>query len=129
MTCFSSFPSTFVIFAFSWNATWGGGWLTWLLKIYRVSTYAHFGKRCPIKRAEGVKQSRILHADGEAQAIKLVNEAADKYFVGNAQLLKRLEITEASMDENAKIVIPAGTELVNVIGDLAGVLPLKKKDT
>jgi len=53
------------------------------------------------------------------------NEAADKYFVGNAQLLRKLETVEVSLKSNAKIVIPAGTELVNVIGELGGVLPLK----
>jgi hypothetical protein len=57
----------------------------------------------------------------------LVNEAANQYFVGNAQLLKKLETVEVSLKSNAKIVIPAGSELVNVIGDLAGVLPLKSK--
>jgi hypothetical protein len=54
----------------------------------------------------------------------LVNEAADKYFTGNAQLLKKLETVEASLKTNAKIVIPTGSELVNIIGDMAGVLPL-----
>jgi hypothetical protein len=37
---------------------------------------------------------------------------------------------EASLKSNAKIVVPTGTELVNIIGDLAGVVPLPvKKDT
>ena len=57
----------------------------------------------------------------------LVNEAADKYFTGNAQLLKKLETVEASLKSNAKIVIPAGTELVNIIGEMSGVLPLHTK--
>ncbi len=57
----------------------------------------------------------------------LVNEAADKYFTGNAQLLKKLETVEASLRSNAKIVIPAGTELVNIIGEMAGMLPLHLK--
>lgn len=57
----------------------------------------------------------------------MVNEAADKYFIGNAQLLRKLEAVEASLSNNAKIVVPTGTELVNIIGDLAGVLPLVKK--
>ena len=84
-------------------------------------------KRSEIKKAEGVKQGKILIAEGEAEAIKLVNEAANKYFVGNAQLLRKLEAVEKSLSENAKIVIPSESELVNVIGDLAGVLPLGKK--
>jgi regulator of protease activity HflC (stomatin/prohibitin superfamily) len=91
-------------------------------------TVADGEKRAKIKEAEGYKQAKILHAEGDADAIKLVNEAADKYFTGNAQLLKKLETLEISLKDNAKIVIPEGSELVNVIGDLAGVLPLKKKD-
>ena len=90
-----------------------------------AETVADGVKRAKIKEAEGTKQSKILNAEGEAEAIKLVNEAADKYFIGNAQLLKKLETVEASLKSNAKIVVPAGTELVNVIGEMAGVMPLK----
>ncbi len=59
-----------------------------------AETVADGVKRAKIKEAEGFKQSKILHAEGEAEAIKLVNEAADKYFVGNAQLLRKLEALE-----------------------------------
>lgn len=90
-------------------------------------TVADGEKRAKIKEAEGFKQSKILHAEGEAEAIKLVNEAADKFFTGNAQLLKKLETLENSLKDNAKIVVPTGTELVNVIGEMAGILPLKTK--
>jgi len=40
-----------------------------------------------------------------------------------------LEALEASLGTNAKIVIPTGTELVNIIGEMAGIIPLdiKKK--
>ncbi|MBN1912254.1 MAG: SPFH/Band 7/PHB domain protein [Pirellulales bacterium] len=81
-------------------------------------------KRAEIKKAEGVKQARILAAEGESEAIRLVNEAANTYFVGNAQLLRKLEALEKALSENAKIVIPSGSEIVNVIGEMAGVLPL-----
>jgi regulator of protease activity HflC (stomatin/prohibitin superfamily) len=84
-------------------------------------------KRAEIKKAEGIKQAKILAAEGEAEAIRLVNEAANTYFVGNAQLLRKLEALEKSLSENAKIVIPSGSELVNVIGEMAGVLPLTKQ--
>ena len=84
-------------------------------------------KRSEIKKAEGIKQGQILRAEGDAEAIRLVNEAANRYFVGNAQLLRQLETVERSLRDNAKIVIPNDTELVNVIGDLSGVLPLKGK--
>ena len=90
-------------------------------------TTADGEKRAQIKQAEGVKQSRILQAEGEAEAIRLVNEAADKYFIGNAQLLRKLQALESALEENAKIVIPAGSELVNIIGEMAGVVPLRKE--
>ncbi len=92
-----------------------------------AETVADGIKRAKIKEAEGYKQSKILHAEGEAEAIRLVNEAADKYFVGNAQLLRKLEALEASLGNNAKIVVPAGSELVNIIGEMAGILPLERK--
>lgn len=84
-------------------------------------------KRAEIKKAEGIKQARILQAEGEAEAIRLVNEAANKYFVGNAQILRKLEAVEHSLKNNAKIVVPSSTQLVNVIGEMAGVLPLKNE--
>jgi regulator of protease activity HflC (stomatin/prohibitin superfamily) len=92
-----------------------------------AETVADGVKRAKIKEAEGYKQAKILHAEGEAEAIKLVNEAADEYFVGNAQLLRKLEALEASLGTNAKIVIPTGTELVNIIGEMAGIIPLERK--
>lgn len=92
-----------------------------------AETVADGVKRAKIKEAEGFKQSKILHAEGEAEAIKLVNEAAAKYFVGNAQLLRKLEAVETSLEKNAKIVIPTGTELVNIIGEMAGIVPLDMK--
>jgi len=93
-----------------------------------VETKADGERRAAIKMAEGAKQAQILRAEGEAQAIKLVNEAANLYFVGNAQMLRRLETVERALSSNAKIVLPAGESLVNVIGDLAGVTTKQKSD-
>jgi len=83
-------------------------------------------KRAEIKKAEGIKQARILQAQGEAEAIQLVNESAEKYFTGNAQVLRKLEAVEKALSTNAKIIVPNNSDLVNVIGDLAGIVPLKK---
>jgi regulator of protease activity HflC (stomatin/prohibitin superfamily) len=91
-----------------------------------TETMADGARRAEIKKAEGTRQAKILEAEGEAQAIQLVNEAADKYFVGNAQLLRRLIAVETALSANAKIVVPSNTELVNIIGDLAGILPLSR---
>jgi regulator of protease activity HflC (stomatin/prohibitin superfamily) len=95
---------------------------------HAVERAADGEKRSEIKKAEGVKQGQILRAEGEAEAIKLVNEAANKYFIGNAQLLRKLETVERALRDNAKIVIPGDAELVNVIGEMAGVLPLKMRE-
>ena len=95
-----------------------------------AETVADGIKRAKIKEAEGFKQSKILHAEGDAEAIRLVNEAANKYFIGNAQLLRKLEAVEVSLSKNAKIVIPTGTELVNIIGEMAGgIIPLDRKQS
>jgi regulator of protease activity HflC (stomatin/prohibitin superfamily) len=90
-------------------------------------TVADGEKRAKIKEAEGIKQAKILSAEGEAEAIRLVNEAAEKYFIGNAQMLRKLQAMETALKDNAKVVVPAGTELVNVVGEMAGVLPLDRK--
>jgi len=91
-----------------------------------TETMADGQRRAEIKKAEGMRQAKILEAEGEAQAIRLVNEAANQYFVGNAQILRKLEAVEKSLSNNAKIIVPANAELVNVIGDMAGIVPLKK---
>ncbi len=93
-------------------------------------TEADGARMASIKEAEGLREAKILSAEGQAQAIKLVNEAANKYFIGNAQVLRKLEAVETSLRNNSKIVVPTDTQLVNVIGDMAGVanvLPLEKK--
>jgi len=84
-------------------------------------------KRAEIKKAEGVRQSKILQAEGEAEAIRLVNEAANKYFVGNAQILRKLETVERALVNNSTIVVPADSEIMNLIGNLAGVAPVVVK--
>src|SRR5450830_986844 len=92
-----------------------------------AETTADGVKRAEIKKAEGIRQAKILEAEGEAQAIKLVNEAAEKYFKGNAQLLRKLQTVETALKNNAKIVLPSDSDLVNVIGEMSGVLPLKRE--
>lgn len=83
-------------------------------------------RRAAIKEAEGVKQSKILEAQGEAESIRLVNEAAQKYFKGEAQLLKKLEVTENSLKDNTKVLITEkGISPVLVLGE-DKILPLQK---
>lgn len=93
-----------------------------------TETVADGARRSEIKRAEGVKQAKILEAAGEAEAIRLVNEAAERYFIGNAQVLRKLQALENALKDNAKIIVPSDKDLVNVIGEMAGVVPLRKKE-
>jgi regulator of protease activity HflC (stomatin/prohibitin superfamily) len=85
-----------------------------------TETKADGERRAAIKKADGERTAKVFVAEGEAQAIKLVNEAANQYFTGNAQLLRRLQAVEVSLKNGAKIVLPEGQSLVNVIGNLAG---------
>lgn len=89
-------------------------------------TVADGEKRARIKEAEGSRQANILAAEGEAMAIKMVNEAAEEYFVGNAQVLRKLEAVEKAMQHNTKFIVPQGSDLVNVVSEMAGIVPLKK---
>jgi len=90
-----------------------------------TETVADGARRAEIKKAEGVKQAKILEAEGESQAIMLVNEAADKFFVGNAQVLRKLQAVENALMHNSKIVVPSNTQLINMVGEMAGVIPIE----
>ena len=92
-----------------------------------TETRADGEKRAEIRKAEGIKQAAILRAEGEAQAIQLVNEAAEEYFVGNAQMLRRIQAMETSLKDNSKIVVPMGSDLVNVMGEMGGIIHPKGK--
>ncbi len=93
-----------------------------------IETQADGERRAEIKKAEGIAAALRLKAEADGEAIKIVNEAAEKYFVGNAQLLKKLETVSESLRDNSKIIVPSTSDLVNVIGDLAGVtVPITKK--
>ena len=82
--------------------------------------------RASIKKAEGVrqavileaeagKQAEILKAEGQAKAFEMIN----KSFSGNAQLLRRLEVTENSLKNNSKVVLTKdGISPQIILGDL-----------
>jgi regulator of protease activity HflC (stomatin/prohibitin superfamily) len=73
-------------------------------------------KQNAILNAEGDRQAAILRAEGEAKAIETVSKAADEFFIGNAQLLKQLQVTQASLQDNTKLVISDQSRLINVLG-------------
>ena len=93
-----------------------------------TETQADGKRRALSKEAEGFKQSEILKAEGQAKAIELVNKAAREYFKDETQLLKKLEVTENALKNNAKVIVPSGSSLVNVIGELGGTPIIIKAD-
>ena len=94
-------------------------------------------KQSQILQSEGVKQSEILKAEGDAQArvtrataeakaIELVSNAAEQYFKERAEVSKRLDVLNHILAEQTKFIIPAGSDLVNVLGlEDKKVVPLK----
>jgi regulator of protease activity HflC (stomatin/prohibitin superfamily) len=93
-----------------------------------IETKADGERRAEIKKAEGIAAAIRLKADADGDAIKTVNVAAEKYFIGNAQLLKKLETVAEALKDNTKFIVPVDSDLVNVIGDLAGTtVPIIKK--
>ena len=103
-------------------------------------TKADGERRASIKEAEGIKQALILEAEGKSQAIErvaeatakqiqLVNESAEKYFIGNAKDLKKLEVTQASLENNSKVVLTekgvSPTLVLNETKDV--IIPTKTK--
>lgn len=76
-------------------------------------------KMAAIQIAEGQREAEIKVAEGKARAIELVNNAAEKFFVGNAKDLKKLEVTEESLKNNAKVILTKeGISPSLILGDL-----------
>ncbi len=104
-------------------------------------TRADGERRALIKVAEARKQSEILEAEGRGQAIerladaeanrvRIVNEAIQKYFKNEAQTYKALETFRDAFAEGTKYVIDSKSNLINIMSDLSGtnVVPLKTRE-
>jgi regulator of protease activity HflC (stomatin/prohibitin superfamily) len=90
-----------------------------------------------ILKAQGEKQAAILSAEGQAKAvelvaeaqakaIKMVSESANQYFKENAQINKKLDVVRDTFAQQTKIVVPASSDVLNVIGlEGSSVLPVK----
>ncbi len=104
-----------------------------------AETQADGLRRAAIKNAEGIRQATILEAEGQAQAtikvaeadakkIEMINTAIQKFFKNEAQMYKKLETVQASLEKNTKYVIDPNTEITNVIAErMAGVVPIETK--
>jgi regulator of protease activity HflC (stomatin/prohibitin superfamily) len=95
-------------------------------------------KQSQILQAEGVRQSEILKAEGDAQAkvlraqaearaIEMISNAAEQFFKERAEVSKRLDVLNHVLAQQSKFIVPAGSDLVNVLGlDDKNVVPVKK---
>ena len=95
-------------------------------------------KQAQILQAEGIKQSEILKAEGDAQAritrataeakaIEMVSNAAESFFKERAEVSKRLDVLNTVLANQTKFIVPAGSDLVNVLGlDDRTVVPVRK---
>ena len=94
-----------------------------------AETKADGERRAAIKIAQGEATAITTVAEARAEEIRLVNESADTYFTGNAQLLEKLQVTRDALQNNAKVVLTeSGIDPVIVMGDEPGtVLPVRGK--
>jgi regulator of protease activity HflC (stomatin/prohibitin superfamily) len=83
-------------------------------------------KQSEILKAEGDAQARVTRANAEAEAIKLVSTAAETYFKGRAETMRRLEVLNNTLAQNTKYIVPSNSSLVNVLGLDGAVHPLPK---
>jgi regulator of protease activity HflC (stomatin/prohibitin superfamily) len=84
-------------------------------------------RQSEILRAEGDAQAKILRATADAKAIELVSNAAESFFKDRAEVSKRLDVLNNVLAQQTKFIVPAGSDLVNVLGlDDKGVVPLKR---
>lgn len=89
--------------------------------------------------ADGIRRAKVKEADGqayqverlaqaEAEQIKLVNEAFRKHFKDEAQVFRKLEVTEKALEKGTKYVIDPKSNITNVMTEMAGVTPIPKKE-
>ncbi len=78
-------------------------------------------RQAAILSAEGDKQAKILRAEGDAEAIRLVNESARKYFKDEAQQLRKIQMVEASLQNNTKYIVPENASLINILSESGGI--------
>jgi regulator of protease activity HflC (stomatin/prohibitin superfamily) len=84
-------------------------------------------KEGTILKAEGEAKGIELVASAQAQAVKVVSEAANKYFLENAQLNKKLDVVRDTFSQQTKIIVPSSADILSVIGlEGAQVLPIRQ---
>jgi len=85
-------------------------------------------REATILRAQGDAKAIELVAGAQAEAVKVVSQAANQYFLENAQLNKRLDVIRDTFAQQTKIVVPSTADILTVLGLEGGpaVLPIKR---
>jgi regulator of protease activity HflC (stomatin/prohibitin superfamily) len=84
-------------------------------------------RQSEILRAEGDAQAKILRATADAKAIELVSNAAEQFFKDRAEVSKKLDVLNTVLANQTKFIVPAGSDLVNVLGlEDRAVVPVRK---
>lgn len=91
-------------------------------------------REAEILKAQGEAQGRLLRAEAEAKSIEMVAQAAEKNFTERAKELRKLDVAEVVLaGGNTKFIIPAGAELINVLGleanSNSNVVPVRQRRT
>ena len=81
-----------------------------------------------ILKAQGEAKAIELVATAQAEAVKVVSQAANQYFLENAQLNKKLDVIRDTFAQQTKIIVPATSDILTVLGLEGGpaVLPVKR---
>jgi regulator of protease activity HflC (stomatin/prohibitin superfamily) len=81
-------------------------------------------KQAEILKAEGDAQARLTRAGAEAKAIEMVSNAAESFFHDRAALARQLDVLQVTLKDNTKFVLPANSDILNVLGLDANTSPL-----
>jgi regulator of protease activity HflC (stomatin/prohibitin superfamily) len=83
-----------------------------------------------ILRAQGDAKAIELVAGAQAEAVRVVSDAANKYFLENAQLNKRLDVIRDTFAQQTKIIVPSTSDILTVLGlegsTAPSILPIKR---
>jgi len=85
-------------------------------------------REATILRAQGDAKAIELVAGAQAEAVKVVSQAANQYFLENAQLNKKLDVVRDTFAQQTKIIVPSTADVLTVLGLEGGptVLPIKR---
>src|SRR5262249_14397345 len=73
-------------------------------------------KQSEILKAEGDAQARVTRSTAEAKAIEMISTAAETFFKERAEVSKRLDVLNNVLAQQAKYVVPTGSELGDGLG-------------